>query len=286
MGVGSGLGTFRGTTGASWPLIAKHDMTYIEVCNPKWFRSDPKFGWAFWHHGYNSFTKAVPHEGYHILKEIAASKPHGGFSVTSNVDGHWLEVGFDPKKVYEVHGAIRFMQCVEQLCNKEEDTLDDIDDDNLPPGIWRADPTEIAKIKINTETGLVTEDSELPKCAKCGGLSRPNVFMFGDWGYKRDRVLRQQVQYNNWIHQMRMNKVPLVVVEVGAGVVIPTIREESHKIIKMHHQHGIDATLIRINPVHHDVSMLTTGNHISIPMNAEDALVQIKQKMLEIKGGM
>jgi len=42
-----------------------------------------------------------------------------------------------------------------------------------------------------------------------------------------------------------MNKASLVVIEVGAGVVIPSIREESQKIVKMHHQHGIDATLIR-----------------------------------------
>lgn len=41
--------------------------------------------------------------GYYLLKEWAASKPLGGFSFTSNIDGHWLRCGFPGKsRIQEV----------------------------------------------------------------------------------------------------------------------------------------------------------------------------------------
>ena len=39
--------------------------------------------------------------------------PRGGFVYTSNVNGHFQRAGFSPDHVYEVHGTIGAMQCLD-----------------------------------------------------------------------------------------------------------------------------------------------------------------------------
>ena len=41
MGVDSGLGTYRGVNAGNF------GMDYEEICQPKWFHSDPDLDWGF-----------------------------------------------------------------------------------------------------------------------------------------------------------------------------------------------------------------------------------------------
>lgn len=61
------------------------------------------------------YTK--PHEGFSILLEIAKKKKDY-FVVTSNVDGQFQKAGFNPDKLYEIHGSIHHVQC--NACGKVE----------------------------------------------------------------------------------------------------------------------------------------------------------------------
>jgi hypothetical protein len=84
MGVSSGLGTFRGIGADVWPpLLEEPKMDYMDICDPSWFRKEEgnsiahntaNFGYAFWVYGYNSFTKAIPHQGYFIAKQWSQLK--------------------------------------------------------------------------------------------------------------------------------------------------------------------------------------------------------------------
>ena len=99
---------------------------------PAHFTRDPRLAWAFWYFRHQAYTKGLPHDGYRLLAKWGSSKPHGLFSVTSNIDGHWGRTeGVGPEKVLEVHGAVTHMQCV-------------VDDGR----IWPTDATQIEKLQV------------------------------------------------------------------------------------------------------------------------------------------
>merc|ERR1712166_170374 len=113
MGVDSGLGTFRGRNAGVWPPLKAMQRDFSEMSNPSWFESDPHIAWSFWRWRHQAYTSSAPHEGYSLLAKWGARLPHGFFSVTSNIDGHWERTeGVDPSQVYECHGALTRMQPV------------------------------------------------------------------------------------------------------------------------------------------------------------------------------
>eukprot|EP00959_Pyramimonas_sp_CCMP1952_P393973 8254933-Pyramimonas_sp.AAC.1 len=47
-----------------------------------------------------AYTKSAPHKGYDLLAKWGARMPGGFFSVTSNIDGHWVRTpGVKPEQV-------------------------------------------------------------------------------------------------------------------------------------------------------------------------------------------
>lgn len=247
MGVDSGLPDFRGKQGfwKAYPPYQKLGVAFIDVADPNLFKTDPEFAWGFYGHRRNLYRKTEPHDGYRILKKWAESKPKGYFVVTSNVDGAFLKAGFDEDRVAEIHGAIDWNQC---YCGA---------------GITPAGSEEV---EIDMETMRVVGD--LPKCPGCGEVTRPNIMMFGDPYWAKKRVEAQLERFYAWLKELKKDEFKLAVVECGAGVMIPTIREISEQI-------GVEecgGTLIRVNPDH---SHVPYHRHVSLPMGARDALNQI-----------
>ena len=39
------------------------------------------------------------------------------FVCTSNVDGYFFRAGYDSNKIYEVHGSVNNLQCMDKNCN-------------------------------------------------------------------------------------------------------------------------------------------------------------------------
>jgi len=110
MSVDSGLPDFRGKEGfwREYPIAKKLNLSFEELANPYWFKEDPFLAWAFYGHRFNLYKKAIPHKGYFWLLEIAKSKKDY-FVLTSNVDGHFHKAGFEPNKIYEIHGSINYL---------------------------------------------------------------------------------------------------------------------------------------------------------------------------------
>ena len=84
-------------------------------------------------------------------------------------------------------------------------------------------------------------DPPLPSCKHCGGLARPNILMFGDYGWLPDRSARQRRSLEGWLQDI--GDASLAIVEMGAGSGVPTVRMTSESLAARH-----GATLIRINP--------------------------------------
>ena len=166
MGVDSGLPDFRGGQGfwKAYPPYAELGLDFVSLANPRWFASDPELAWGFYGHRLMLYRETEPHQGFTILHRWMSRMPHGGFVYTSNVDGHFQKAGFSPEQVYEVHGTIGAMQCLRE-CGV---------------GIFSADP-----YSLEVDHRDDARSSPLPQCPKCGDLARPNILMFGDWGWDR-----------------------------------------------------------------------------------------------------
>lgn len=228
MGVDSGLPDFRGNEGFwnAYPPIRQLGLSFSEMANPEWFETNPKLAWGFYGHRLHLYRDTEPHRGFSLLRKLGESKPEGYFVFTSNVDGQFQKAGFDEKNIYECHGSIHHFQCFE----------------NCQERIWSAESYDTP---VNVEK---LEALELPQCLNCGAIARPNILMFGDWGFNSRRVANQQAQLESWLDHLRRSHATLLIIEVGAGKAVPTVRMASEQIARQ-----MDATFIRINPRDRDV---------------------------------
>jgi NAD-dependent SIR2 family protein deacetylase len=219
MGVDSGLPDFRGDKGFwnAYPMYERLGINFVEAANPIHFAMDPAFGWGFYGHRANLYRDTSPHGGFQIILDWVSRYNLDYFVATSNVDGHFQRSGYAEDRVYEVHGSIHYMQC-----------LTPCSDD-----IWEND--EIVEVELDSMRAL-----NIPKCPRCGKVARPNILMFGDFSWISERSDRQSYRFNHFLYEHRDEN--LVVVEIGAGTGVPTIRRMSEHIGNQR-----NFTVIRIN---------------------------------------
>ncbi|MFN3788825.1 SIR2 family NAD-dependent protein deacylase [Massilia sp.] len=220
IGVDSGLPDFRGNAGfwKAYPSLAADGTAFMDIASPTAFHENPRRAWGFYGHRLALYRRTAPHAGFAILRRWGESTPHGSFVFTSNVDGHFQRAGFSPQRIDECHGSIHRLQCLGP-CS---------------PALWPA--TGLEPVFDEVRCALL---GPLPACPYCGGIARPNVLMFDDWAWN-DTLREQQAQRcRSWLDGVRR---PLVI-EIGAGMNIPTVRHFSHRVVL---QHG--GSLLRINP--------------------------------------
>jgi NAD-dependent SIR2 family protein deacetylase len=92
------------------------------------------------------------------------------------------------------------------------------------------------------------EAQNIPHCPKCGAVARPNILMFGDWGWDSSRTIAQDKRYENFRADVYDNKYKLAIIEIGAGTHIPTIRQESEYSAEQ-----LGGFVVRINPRDYDI---------------------------------
>ncbi len=249
MGVDSGLPDFRGDEGfwRAYPPMRHLGVSFIDMANPTWFRRDPELAWGFYGHRMNLYRATQPHEGFQILKKWADAKPGGAFVFTSNVDGHFQKAGFDHQRVYECHGSINHLQCA-RPCDQR---------------ILDAD-----SIQVDVDEQSFRARAPLPECPACGGIARPNVLMFGDWGWIPHRSHDQDSRFGGWMGSVEGTGV--VVIELGAGSAVPTVRLTSEQVAA-----GTGGTLVRINLREPAVPAGAVG----IPAAALPALEEIDRRL-------
>ena len=217
MGVDSGLPDFRGDRGfwRAYPVYQELGLRFEELANPKWFREDPEFAWGFYGHRLNLYRRTQPHAGYGLMQRWIGEKDH--FVFTSNVDSQFQKAGFDPERIFEVHGSLFWLQCTED-CRE----------------VWPAPEQAIA---LNPAESHAL--GPLPQCPSCGALARPNLLMFMDYGYISPRRDEQEARLDRFLERHRGK---MVLIEIGAGTAVSTVRRMSNYL----QENG--STLIRINP--------------------------------------
>lgn len=101
--------------------------------------------------------------------------------------------------------------------------------------------------------------------------------MFNDYFWISHRTDAQYRRFETWKHSLSPS-TPLVVVEIGAGLAVPTVRYLSEDTSRIHK----NCSLIRINPRDGDVPR---SKDVSIGLGALEALELIDKCLQEIKIG-
>ncbi len=248
IGVDSGLPDFRGNEGfwRAYPPLKRLGISFYDMANPMWFKRDPELAWGFYGHRLGLYRATEPHDGFRILRQWSDRCPLGSFVFTSNVDGQFQRAGFAGEQILECHGSIHHIQCLNH-CGE----------------ISR---TETFDIVVDQETFRAAPP--LPSCPRCGALARPNVLMFGDFGWLPERTSAQEQRFADWV--ARLGDAPLVILEIGAGTAVPTVRMTSEQLARRP-----GATLIRINIREPQVP----GDHIGIALGGLEALTQVDRRL-------
>jgi len=258
MSADSGLPVFKDI--ANIEVYRKQNLMYIDLARPDWIENDPHVFYGFWGHNYNSYKDTNPNEGYFIIKSwrdkffannnLSVDKPwvedfkslcakhyrllesnpkeipnfDPFFVYTSNVDRHNLKPGlFNEDEIYEIHGNSEFWQCSGPCTDK----------------IWMLPEDFRFKVDLETmeaEPGQIHPDvNNHPRC-ECGALARPWILLFGDMLWLN--LAFQRYRYNAWRDAMyelvsQQKELKVVILEVGAGINVPTIRSVSENILEM-----------------------------------------------------
>lgn len=239
LGVESGLPDFRGPRGfwRHYPALAAVGLNLREVATPAALLRQPEEVWGFYGHRLRQYRDTRPNPSFAHMRRWGTAKAHGWAVFTSNIDGQFQKAGFhqDDGPIQECHGSLHFLQCVRPCSDL----------------IWPANDFE-----PQVDEARCRLLGPLPRCPRCGSLARPNVTMFDDLQWLDHRTQAQADALRAWRQALPRAGV---VLEIGAGTAIPTVRAFSEARV---HEGW---SLVRVNP---EVRPLRTPRTVHLPMRA------------------
>jgi NAD-dependent SIR2 family protein deacetylase len=306
MSVDSGLGTYRGASMGVWPPLKALDIDYREICTPDAILEHPQLTWAFWRHCILAYRSAVPHEGYGIVRRWADKARLGGFCYTTNVDAMWPKA-FPENCVYEVHGSTSFFQCSDargscpskgqvwpcpdnfaEQCPLEPSKMDSVEMHALP---HCAACGKIARPNVNLfgDFDFSKKRGRLQKARYQEWLQEVDADLTAEVESAEQKLIDEEASteelecpsdesvVNQGVAETELLQRPVVCIEIGAGISIPTVRTalEGRSAQPGH-------VLIRINPEYPELpaELEASGRAVAIRLPALDALRRINDYML------
>lgn len=208
IGVDSGLPDFRGDEGfwRAYPALRGSGIRLGDIANPRSFIDDPALAWGFYGHRLKMYRETAPHAGFTILHRWCESMPDGWWVSTTNVDGQFQKAGFAAKYVHEFHGSIHDLQC-SKPCDA---------------GTWPA--TKLWPVV----DGALRWVGAWPLCRRCSDVARPSILMFDDAQWVGGHSEAQYRALVEWLDEVER----LVIVEIGAGAAIPTLRIFGDRLVQ------------------------------------------------------
>jgi len=246
IGKDSGLKTFE-----------EMSSDYRELCDPSALCTSPDKFYEFWEAFAQQYEDAPLHDGYMVLQRLVGEgegklpKLESSYCYTSNVDGMMRRLpGFnDGEKVCEIHGFAGEWRCGGAMGKT-------LGGDKRMGQMW-AEWNERAERCGSSPflCGLAKEEVGDKICSCCGLANRPNVLMFNDTDSNvLSDIDKARENYQRWEQTMEDNVVgagdgakSLVILELGCGVNVPSVRNEGYEVIKDLRSRGGRAHLIRVN---------------------------------------
>ena len=259
MSVDAGIPDYRGpgeegdtkTEKSQWAsdpeVEALYGITTAQKSEANWFIKDPTAAWGYEINFIRKIVQCAPHEGYHSLQRILVERfPSSHFVLTSNIDCMHLRSGIPNELYYSCYGSLfddNDMSKIRIQCShhgsdscKGEEGVRTIAWDN---------------IVVDHKTGRAKMNT-IPVCQVCKRPARLNLLMFKDqWAntkYIMGKGSKHRVHHMKYLKKYTgKKKHNLVVLEIGAGNHIPTIRRRAYKVVRDTILAGGKATLVRIN---------------------------------------
>ncbi|CAG8618486.1 14100_t:CDS:2 [Acaulospora colombiana] len=176
----------------------------MSLATPEAFANNPSLVWQFYHYRREKALQCQPNAAHVVLAKLAvpsilekvAPAAESFHLITQNVDGissrvlqqiETMQRAKDPpvsekdlpnfSTLIEMHGRLFDVRCTRRRCKHT------VYDTSIPlcPALGEADQKHaniIAAGKKENEVEIPLED--LPKCSKCGALTRPGVVWFGE----------------------------------------------------------------------------------------------------------
>lgn len=188
--------------------------SWFEFSVPEMFKTETrKEAWDYWRWRVETAYAASPADDYaNLMKIVELFGQERCFVVTSNCDRMHARAGMDDKRIQEIHGALSNVQCAKPCSRKT----------------W---PVEIIRETLDKK--------EVPMCSECkDSCLRPQVMIFSDGSLIRERLDEQNDNFEKFVSSHSTGD--MVVLEIGAGTVVPSIRNLGGSFIN-------EATLIRVN---------------------------------------
>lgn len=187
-------------------------------------------------------------QAYRNLYELVKDKNY--FIVTTCIDGHIENAGFDAGKIVEPCGNYMKMQCSEK-CTTE---------------LWNSE-SYVSEIKKKLEQSETLKGMERPVCPHCG---KPLVFNnIVNENYVEEGYLPQWEKYTKWL-QGTVNK-KLCILELGVGMQLPNVIRWPFEKVAFYNQ---KASFFRINEKLYQLTEEIGEKGVSIEGNARDYLLE------------
>ena len=173
----------------------KFGIQPYEIESPNFYKTNPRGAWGIKARTMKLFLKTEPHIGYHKLRELTKNK--NSFVITSNIDDHFRNAGFDENKLYEIHGRLKKLQCINRSCN-------------IKHNLWKMD-----YIPEENDMEFI---GKIPLCKYCGDYARPNVCFTDDNSFCNKIRNSQKARFNEWIKKVSNKRnTKLLILEIGCG---------------------------------------------------------------------
>lgn len=236
MSVDSGIFTYRGQNGI-WNKsiqIGNHLYRYDEISSLKMWKEFPNLAWGFKANFYNMMQECSPHEGYYkLLNYLQHVKNNNYFVCTSNIDNYFERAGFDKDKIYEVHGTMKYLQCMDKKCASRHGVVE----------------MDSSKTPVFDKTTLIA--SSMPSCMHCSNILRPNVSMFGDFDFYGKPYEFAKRKMEIWLQENEKKNNKIVILEIGCGINPHSLRINNGKMLSGEWKLpkiNLPIKMIRLNP--------------------------------------
>jgi hypothetical protein len=198
---------------------------------PEMFRAETSSeAWAYWR--WRALrARVAPGQDYRELARLVAFfGEENTFVQTSNCDQLHAAAGLSSDRLWEIHGSLARLQCSGPCCTE----------------LWPADAAFLERLE--------REPAWVPMCPRCAGTPRPaclrpNVMIFGDHKLVSGELDAQEERLRAYTSRLVATASVAdggghnwVVLEVGAGVVVPSIRHDAEALGLL------GRGLIRVNP--------------------------------------
>jgi NAD-dependent SIR2 family protein deacetylase len=313
----SGLAVYKDI--ASVKAWRERRLTYPQLCDPCWLPQDPEIFYGFHGTCLNNYRETKPHAGYAVLLRWMntffsdTSLFHGdkvlsqqccAFVYTSNVDSHFEKAGFPRCRIHAIHGEQEWWQCAEGECKSpimrpppgfrfvvNQDTMLAMKGPALGGSSTikategtAASPGAAANAKESGTTSSPSPfSSNHPRCTECGSFMRPNILMFGDSDWRRERT--EQEVWWEWKQRIialcRSNPTHrLVILELGCGKNVPSIKCGAQSLAR---DLPGQASVVRINNWAPDLTGFDSADMLLVEKRAIEALPRIDEHLVKLK---